>query len=366
MKINNITELIVKYNDITVGYLKELNDKRIAFQYSKEWIRNGFSISPFSLPLKDDVFISNNEYFYGLFGVFYDSLPDGWGELLFRRMLINNNINIDKISALTRLSFVNKLSLGALKYFPTNSSQVSNNDYNLDNLYKESLKIFKDESSENIDYVYRFGGSSGGARPKVHVDFQNEKWIIKFPCSYDIDEAGYEEYKVNLLAKKCGINVNEFRLFESTKNKGYFGSKRFDRKDEKDIHMISLSSILETTHRIPNLDYYHLFQVISVICIDKKEIYEAFRRMCFNVLIGNKDDHGRNFSFLYNEETKSYTLSPFYDITVQNDRLEHEMTVNGNGQPTKKDIFELAKEFNLDIDKCEIIYNNIYTIINKK
>ena len=362
MKINNISELVVKYNDVVVGYLKELKNKRIAFQYSKNWIKNGFSISPLSLPLVDEVFISNGQHFNGLFGVFNDSLPDGWGELLFRRMLIKNNINIDKISILTRLSFVNSSSLGALRYYPINYNENEKLDFDLDKLYIESTKIFNNENVHDLDYIYKFGGSSGGARPKAHIKYNNEDWIVKFPCSYDPLDAGIEEFKVNELAKKCEINVNEFKLFISKTNQGYFGSKRFDRTTSN-IHMISLSSLLETTHKIPNLDYSHLFQVIKIICSDEEELYEAFRRMCFNVLIGNKDDHGRNFSFLYNEEKNSYELSPFYDITKTPFKIEHEMTVNNNGNPTKDDLFFIAKKFELNLEKCSKIYKTIENMI---
>ena len=200
MKINNVNELIVKYNDVVVGYLKELKDRRIAFQYSKSWIKNGFSISPLSLPLKDEIFISQSKYFNGLFGVFNDSLPDGWGELLFRRMLVKNGINIEKLSPLTRLSFVNSSSLGALRYYPINYNENENLDFDLDKLYIESSKIFKDEIVNDLDYVFKFGGSSGGARPKVHIKHNNEEWIVKFPCSYDPIEAGVEEYEINELA----------------------------------------------------------------------------------------------------------------------------------------------------------------------
>jgi len=81
---------------------------------------------------------------------------------------------------------------------------------------------------------------------------------------------------------------------------------------------------METSHRIPNLDYTHLLQVIEKICIDKEDLYEAFRRMCFNVFFGNKDDHGKNFAFLYDESLGGYKLSPAYDITKTPDKAEHE------------------------------------------
>lgn len=117
--------------------------------------------------------------------------------------------------------------------------------------------------------------------------------------------------------------------------------------------MISLSSLLETTHRIPNLDYIHLLQVVQRICVDQSNMYEAYGRMCFNVLYGNKDDHGKNFAFLYDKDKEGYTLSPFYDITQTKDKFEHEMTVNGVGNPTEKDLLEVAKIMKLSLQKCK-------------
>ena len=162
-----------------------------------------------------------------------------------------------------------------------------------------------------------------------------------------------------MLAKKCGLNVNEFKLFNSDICSGYFGAKRFDRDKHGRIHIISLSSLLETTHRIPNLDYMHLLQVVQRICVEQSDLYEAYGRMCFNVLYGNKDDHGKNFAFLYDEDKKGYRLSPFYDITKTRDKFEHEMTVNGIGNPNESDLLEVAKKMKLSMYKCEVILNRI-------
>jgi len=119
------------------------------------------------------------------------------------------------------------------------------------------------------------------------------------------------------------------------------------------LHMISLSSILETTHRISNLDYMYLFQVIKEICVDQEDLYEAYRRMCFNVFYGNRDDHGKNFAFLYNEEKIGYELSPAYDITPTSNKAEHEMAVLGNGCPTENDLLKIAKEIKLSVKECK-------------
>lgn len=174
------------------------------------------------------------------------------------------------------------------------------------------------------------------------------------------------EYKANLTALNSGIKVSDFAFIPSNKIKGYFASKRFDRKAGKKIHMISLSSMLETTHRIPNLDYSHLFQVIQHVCVNQEDLYEAYKRMCFNVLYQNKDDHGKNFAFLYDEQIKGYKLSPFYDITQTIEKAEHEMTVLGKGNPNKSDLLEIAKEFNLSMKECKSIIDNIEKQISTK
>lgn len=359
-------KLLVKYNDKIVGYLVELENGQIAFQYSEEWIKNGFSISPFSLPLSNKIFINKKQTFNGLYGVFWDSLPDGWSEILVRRILRKDGIDFDKLTSLEKLTLISNKGLGAINYEPCEFFDNKELNYNLDEIVIQITKILNDEIDKvNLDEIYKLGGSSGGARPKVHITINGEEWIIKFPCLIDPKNIGEQEYKANIQAKKCGINVNDFELFNSEICTGYFGAKRFDRKNKQKIHMISLSALLETTHKLPNLDYFHLFQVIQNICKDKTDLYEAFRRMCFNVLYGNKDDHSKNFSFLYDEDTKSYKLSPAYDITRTPNKLEHEMTVNGNGNPTEKDLLEIANKFNLSKLKCKDIINNIKKVISE-
>ena len=361
--IENVKKLLVKYNNQLVGILVEDDEGNINFQYSKKWIETGFSISPISLPLNSKVYRKEKKTLEGLNGVFYDSLPDGWGNLLLRRKLSTVGVDYDKLSPLTKLSLITKNGLGALEYEPSQTENTIIKKYDLDKLSKEANDLFNSYNADiDIEAFCQLGGSSGGSRPKVHINDGNEEWIVKFPCRYDPIEIGFEEYNLNKLASECGINVNGFKLFDSRTNKGYFGAKRFDRLDGKKIHMISLSSLLETSHQIPNLDYLLLFQVINKICLDKKDILEAFKRMCFNVLIENKDDHGKNFAFLYDEEKKSYVLSPFYDITSLKQKFEHEMTVNGNGNPTKEDLINVGIKFGLSKDEC----NNIISFIENK
>lgn len=365
MKIlKNIEKVIVKHNGKIVGYLASENGE-IRFQYDDDWLVDGFSISPFSLHLKKGIFVNEKKNFDGLYGVFADSLPDGWGELLMIRALAKEGINYESLPPLTKLTLIGDRAKGGLSYEPM-QREGAGYSMDLDELASFAKEVLdgKKVDEDNLDKMVGMMGSSGGARPKTYIDVDGEEWIIKFPGSFDPKEAGEEEFSSNVLARECGLNVNEFRLFPSKRCKGYFGAKRFDRDKEKKVHMISLSSLLETSFRLPNLDYLHLFKVIRSICFDEEDLYEAYGRMCFNVLYGNKDDHGNNFSFLY-EEGKGYRLSPFYDITRTPYMGEHSMTVLGKGNPEKADLLEMAKVMKLSKKRCSSIIENIEAIIER-
>lgn len=365
--IKEIKKLIVKYNGNIVGTLIDFKNKRIAFQYDDEWIKNGFSISPLSLPLSDKIYINPDKTFDGLFGVFYDSLPDGWGVLLVKRMLAKQGVSYEKLSPLTKLSIISKNGLGALTYEPTFDESEDGFDYDLDELAKQACIILEEkEEGVDLDKLFRLGGSSGGARPKAHLKIGSEDWIVKFRSSYDPKTIATDEYQANQLAKDCGINVSEFDLFKGKSGTPYFGVKRFDRLNNKKVHMVSLSALLETSHREYNLDYIHLLQVIEKICVDKSDLYEAFKRMCFNVLYGNKDDHGKNFAFLYDDELKGYKLSPAYDITKTVSMAEHSMTINGIGNPTEHDLLKVAEIMKLSASKCKQIIEETKRVLNTK
>lgn len=360
IKINN---LVVKYNGRIVGYLKVLDNLSIGFQYDNEWISNGFSISPLSLPLSHKMYIANKDKFDGLYGVFNDSLPDCWGKFVLQKTLLKQEINYDDLSPLIKLTLISENGLGALTYEPCQMND-DENYVDLDAIMLDCKNALKSKNICNIDKLCSLCGSSNGAIPKAHIKINNDYWIVKFPFLYDSKNTCLKEYISNEMAKKCGLRVNEFALLPSKKSKGYFASKRFDRIDGKRVHVISLSALLETSHRYSNLDYMHLFQVTKLICKDKEELYEVYRRMCFNVLYGNLDDHGKNFAYIYDEDKKSYYLSPFYDITKTNNQSEHEMTVLGNGNPGIDDLIEIIDKVQLSKDKCLKILNKIKRVLS--
>ena len=368
--MDNYKYLKVFYNDKLVGTLAKTPDRLVAFEYDNEWLATGFSISPFSLPLQKKVYLPKFEPFEGLFGVFNDSLPDGWGRLLVDRLLLKNKINPSEIDNLNRLAVVQESGMGALTYKPEHNFETQEQESDYDKLAQECSKILESQNSDNLDELFKLGGSSGGARPKILTKINGEDWIIKFPFSLAPKNIGEQEYKYSLVAKDCGIKMSETKLFPSKICSGYFGIKRFDRTNDRKIHMVSVSGLIETSHRLPNLDYSILMKLTLELTKNYQDIEQLYRLMCFNVYAHNRDDHSKNFSFLHDENQKEWHLSPAYDLTYSSSfNGEHATTINGEGKnPSLEDILAVAKNIGikekqardiaLDIkDKCLSLFD---------
>lgn len=365
-------QLAVLYHGRKVGTLALYQNRLAAFEYASEWLADGFSISPLSLPLERKVFMPKVEPFEGLFGVFADSLPDGWGRLLVDRLMLKKRLNPLELGSLDRLAIVGSSGMGALTYEPEVSLEEKNSTMNLDEIAEECSKLLKTEYSEKLDSLFAMGGSSGGARPKIFTTIDNEDWIIKFPSSYDSSDIGKQEYDYSLCAKHCGIDMSETKLFSSEICNGYFGTKRFDRipanHEHNRIHMISASALLETSHRIPNLDYDILMRLTLHLTNEMSECEKLFRLMCFNVFAHNRDDHSKNFSYLYLENESRWVLSPAYDLTYSNSiGGEHATTVHGNGSnPGLDDILAVSKEIGINHRKAKQIATQVQECVMKE
>jgi len=361
--MHRLNKVDIFYHDRQVGTMALYENRLAVFEYDGEWLRDGFSISPFSLPLEKKVFVPKIDPFEGLFGVFADSLPDGWGRLLVDRLMRRNGLNPQTIGSLERLAIVGNSGMGALTYRPVILMENVQGDLSLDEIAGECSRILNTESSENLDYLFAKGGSSGGARPKILTKVGEEDWIIKFPSSDDSQNIGKQEYDYALCAQACGLNMEEVRLFPSNKTKGYFGTKRFDRRgkgEEGKVHMVS-AGLLETSHRIPNLDYDILMKLTLQLTRSMEECEKLYRLMCFNVFAHNRDDHSKNFTYLYEEKAQRWILSPSYDLTYSNSLGgEHATTVNGNGvNPGMEDILAVAEKIGLNVAKSQKTANEI-------
>lgn len=329
-----------------VGILARTSEGLVAFQYARDWVQDGFSLNPYSLPLSDELFIPDWQPFGGLFGAFNDSLPDGWGALLLDRMLKREGIAPSSVDNLSRLAIVGSSGRGALTYEPQAEFACEQLPVDLDELAALCNDVLADRQIDDLDAVYAAGGSSGGARPKAYYSDEQGSWLVKFSSRIDPKDIGRLEYDFMACAADCGIDVPDYKLFPSSVCGGFFGTRRFDVCGEKRIHMLSASGLLEVSHRQPVLDYENLFQLSYFLNGSAAEAQELFRRMCFNVFAHNHDDHSNNFTWLC-EET-SWRLSPAYDLTYSDTAYrQHATSVLGAGLPGMDEVLSLAREVGL-------------------
>jgi len=348
--------------DKLVGRLALTPEHLCAFEYDTEFLKNGFAISPYALPLEQKVFVADRDPFDGNFGVFDDSLPDGWGTLLLDRYLKETGKNIEQFSILDRLSLIGSNGRGSLEYRPDESFYVSTEFKDFDKISRECAKILEEKpvDKNELDELYKLGGSSGGARPKIFAKIDGKEWLVKFRASSDPKNVGEIEYKYSLLAKKCGIDMPKTELI----NGKYFAAERFDRTPNGKIHTITASGLLNAYYRAPSLDYTDLLAVCKDLTRDNNQVLQMFRRMVFNIAIKNKDDHSKNFAFQYVGGT--WKLSPAYDLLPSrgfNDM--HTTATDGKGNPTLEDILLAAKSASISRKEAKEIYDEINDIVKK-
>lgn len=359
--MNEVKVIDVFLNDTRIGRLALTPDALCAFEYSPDYIQTGVSISPFYLPLRPEVFVAKRTPFNGGFGVFDDSLPDGWGNLVFDRYLKNKGVDPDKLTLLQRLALVGSRGRGALEYRPDFSEATTEEIVSFKHLANEAQKMLdSDDDGDALGTFYRYGGSSGGARPKVFVTVDGKEWLVKFRATLDPETVGKEEYEYSLLAKTCGIKMPETRLFEGV----YFGVERFDRTAQGKVHTVSAAGLLNADYRIPCLDYGDLLQLCHILTKNMEEVYALFRQMVFNVAIKNRDDHAKNFSFQLIEG--EWRLSPAYDLLPSKGfNGFHTTTVNNSGEPTSKDIMAVASRVGLNKLRAKEIQDEVFTLVKE-
>ena len=346
------TELLTVYLDAhnqrrKVGRLAFKN-RQVLFEYDSSFLASDIEISPVKLPLKPGVSIADTSIFDGLFGVFSDSLPDGWGRLLVDRAVKKYGIDRGQLNPLDRLSYVGKHGMGALSYEPELSQQNADDaPLALDKLAEESAAVLAGENEEVIEELLRLNGSSSGARPKIVAQVSADKkriihgqqelkagfdhWMIKFPSSTDARDVGSIEYAYSLMAKDAGVDMPETQLFRTRRSK-YFGTKRFDRESDARIHMHSLGGLIHADHRSPSLDYDMVLRVTFALTRNIQDAEKAYALACFNVLAHNRDDHVKNFSFLLNA-SNDWIFAPAYDLVFSyGPGGEQSMLVMGEGK----------------------------------
>lgn len=343
-----------------------LKERKIFFEYSPEFLKTKLELSPFKLPLKPGVFISEDRLFDGLFGVFNDSLPDGWGRLLLDRKLRGMGINPVQLTPLDRLYYVGSHGMGALIYEPEIKGATSFHHENNDEIADEILQFQEQDNDRFVDDLLAMSGSSAGARPKIITRIGKEDWIIKFRSSQDPNDIGPIEYAYHLMAKAAHLDVPDAKLFSSQKNPGYFGVKRFDRVKNTFFHIHSVSGLLHVDHHIPSLDYETILKATLCLTEDAREVNKQFRVAVFNVLAHNRDDHAKNFSFLMDEKGL-WRVSPAYDLTFSAGPVgEHCTTVMGEGKnPSLLSLLKLAEVAGIKKQKALEIIDEVKQAISQ-
>ena len=376
-----MTRVLVKLWNTEVGMLTLRDDDEFAaFEYLPAFLKSGIEISPFTLPLSTRVYRFPSlpkETFKGLPGAFADSLPDRFGNAVINAWLESRGRRADSINALERLCYTGKRGMGAFEYEPavaeghaTRTERIEVEELVklanevLSSRRKLSITLSESNRSELLKLV-RVGSSAGGARAKALVAWNRETgemksgqinagegfeyYLIKFDGvsengDHDFtDSKGFcnIEYAYYLMATHAGIDMMESRLFREG-GRSHFMTKRFDRDSNGGkIHMLTLGGMKHYDFNSPGSNSYEqVADTIISLNLTNSALEELFRRMCFNIVCRNQDDHVKNISFLM-DRNGSWKLSPAYDMTYscRPDSFwlsRHQMTVNG-----KKDAFQL-------------------------
>jgi serine/threonine-protein kinase HipA len=360
-----------------------------SFEYDPKFISKGLELSPLKMPLQAGQVYSfpeiNKMTFKGLPGLLADSLPDKFGNALINRWLAEQGRDPDSYNPVERLLYLGKRGMGALEFEPA-EKVVQNNStkIELEGLIQAARYALADREKQTADLnnekeisqIIKVGTSAGGARAKAIIAYNENTgeirsgqlnapegflhWLIKLDGIDNRDKElkdpmhfGRIEYVYYLMAISCGIEMMESRLLKEN-GRYHFLTRRFDRIGNKDkLHMQTLCGLAHFDFNSSGIyAYEQLFQTMRTLRLPYTAAEQIFRRMVFNVVARNQDDHSKNFSFLMNKEG-IWQLAPAYDMTFAYNPLGkytslHQMTINGKQDGfTKSDFLQVAKSMNI-------------------
>jgi serine/threonine-protein kinase HipA len=363
---------------VPVGTLA-LDARRVYFEYDPSFVRTGLQLSPFRLPCKPGLQEHVDREFGPLFGVFADSLPDGWGLLLMDREFRRSGMRISQITPFDRLAYLGNKTMGALTYHP-GSSSAETASIDLAEIARESRRVLSGTAAEVLPVLREAGGSAAGARPKILAGVDTDAnvvsgagelpegfthYLIKFNSQTDPPDIGAIELAYARMASLAGISVPESRVFETSAG-NFFGARRFDRSGHERVHMHTVSGLLHADHRLPSIDYETVLFLTRELTKDEREVAESFRRMVFNILAHNRDDHAKNFSFLMRSDGE-WRMSPAYDLVYsEGPGGEHSTSVSGEGaSPAEDDMMRVAERCGFDADDAREIIARVRQAVSK-
>lgn len=362
-----------------VGQLAE-NQGRVFFEYDPDFLRDPLWLSPFKLPPASGLHEHTDRTFGPLFGLFDDSLPDGWGLLLMDRAFRRAGRDPHGVGILERLAYLGSETMGALVYEPALPREDDlNESFDLGRLVREAFQVQDGDMRTALPLLQRAGGSPGGARPKVLVGVKGdmlgfghgelpegfEPWIIKFPARQDDRAAGPVEFAYARMAVAAGLEMMDTRLFEAGDTR-FFGVRRFDRQGDRRVHTHTLGNLIHSNFRVPGCDYADFLKVVRILTRNHQDLRQAFRLMVFNVLAHNRDDHVKNISFCL-DESGGWRLAPAYDLTfAYGPGGEHSMTVQGCGKaPGKREMWAVGRGQGLKDKDMACIYDEVRAAVSE-
>ncbi len=390
------TRIGILHQDSTTAYA--------SFEYDTAFLKSNIELAPLMMPLTPTVYafpLLAGSPFHGLPGLFTDSLPDTFGNRLIEHWLDSHGRTLRDFTAIDRLCYTGKRGMGALEYVPTISDILDTNEaINVSEMVKFASDILGQRSRHILDYadhptyaqLVQVGSSAGGARAKALIAWNRETneirsgqldlrdgfdyWLMKFDNVSKNGDHGMEdgpqytliEYAYYLMAIDAGIQMTECRIYK-TANENHFMTKRFDRENGRKVHMQSLSALTHIPYTEPGLCSYEMAaSYMRQIGLTTSEIQQFYRRMVFNCLAVNQDDHVKNISFLMDRQGR-WHLSPAYDITFsynpENKWLRaHQMTVNQKSdQICHADLIAAGDRMGLKKRKCENIISEVSGVV---
>ncbi|CCV65148.1 HipA domain protein (uncharacterized protein related to capsule biosynthesis enzymes) [Paracholeplasma brassicae] len=375
----------------------------VYFKYDEAFLNSGIQLSPIMMPLSSEIFQFKNlplKTFRGLPGLLSDSLPDKYGNQIINAWLESQNRSIDSFNIIERLCYVGKRGMGALEYVPNKQGGFNQVDeIEIAHLIKLSNDILNHKEgieakeADELKDILKVGTSAGGARAKAIIAYNETTgiiksgqidagsgftyWLLKLDGVNQQEETSFTrlEYAYYLMATDAKINMSESRLLEKD-GLYHFMTKRFDRIVNSNglmekIHMQTLGAIAHVDYDEPGLmSYERVTDIMYMMGIRLSENKQFFRRMVFNVMARNQDDHVKNISFLMDKNGK-WTLSPAYDITYAYNpegkwTSRHQMTINNKDYDfTIDDLLKCGKHMKIKPEESMIIINEVLSSIKK-
>ena len=374
-----------------VGAVIEEDDGRITFEYDDAFRRSGLEISPRKLPLSlrgpvSFPELNRIEAFAGLPGVLADALPDRFGNAIIKAYFENQGRPESAMSPVQKLLYMGKRAMGALEFRPAirgGATARERQSLEIGDLVEQARRIIEGKTDVAVAEIMRIGSSAGGARPKAVILWNrakkevrssfaapkpgDEHWIIKFDGVGLLEAPNPKpqpynriEYVYSLMARDAGIEIEETSLLME-RNHAHFMVKRFDRAGTRKPHLHSLGGLDHADYNAPGTYSYEQFlRVILELQLGYPALEQAFRRICFNLMAVNQDDHVKNIAFLM-DETGRWRLAPAFDMTFARGAgytRQHQMSLGGKRDGfTSRDVIDLGKKFGIKHDGKPIIDN---------